>query len=98
LDIWQQATSAKASILLPNRATINDTHLISTKEQPMKYGKMTVEQNTMPVEVGILVEDGQPSGPFIANRERRGIAISDNVHQLNLTADEALMLLVVCQC
>ncbi len=59
----------------------------------MKYGKMTVEQNYIPVEVGILVEDQQPSGPFIANRERRGISISDNAHQINLTADEALMLL-----
>ncbi len=59
----------------------------------MKYGKMTVEQNYIPVEVGFLVENQQPSGPFIANRERRGISISDNVHQISLTADEALMLL-----
>ncbi len=59
----------------------------------MKYGKMTVEQNYIPVEVGFLVEDQRPSGPFIANRERRGISISDNAHHINLTADEALMLL-----
>ncbi len=59
----------------------------------MKYGKMTVEQNDVPVEVGFLVENLQPSGPFIANRERRGISISDNAHHINLTADEALMLL-----
>ena len=59
----------------------------------MKYGKLTVEVAREPVEVAILVDGSQQSGPFVANRERRGLSISDNVNVIRLTADEALELL-----
>src|SRR6266545_2487774 len=45
------------------------------------------------VKVGILVESHHQSGPCIANRERRDIAIADNARQLRLTSDETLELL-----
>jgi hypothetical protein len=60
---------------------------------PMKYGNITVDLNRVPVEVGILVEGRQQSGAFIANRERRGIRIADEKHQVDVTADDALLLL-----
>ena len=59
----------------------------------MKYGKLTTDLAREPVEVAILVDGGLQSGPFVVNRERRGLSISDNVHNIRLTADEALELL-----
>ena len=59
----------------------------------MKYGNITVNLNRVPVEVGILVEGLQQSGPFIANREQRGIRIANDIHQIDVTADDALLLL-----
>ena len=59
----------------------------------MQYGKMTVELRRQPVEIGILVDQQFQSGPFVANRERRGLSISDNQQLICLTADEALELL-----
>ena len=59
----------------------------------MKYGKLTADLAREPVEVVILVDGGHQSGPFVVNRERRGLSISDNVHNIRLTADEALELL-----
>ena len=63
----------------------------------MKYGNITVNLNRVPVEVGILVEGQQQSGAFIANRERRGIRIADGMHQIDVTADDALLLLAWLQ-
>jgi hypothetical protein len=60
---------------------------------PMKYGNITVNLNRVPVEVSILVEGRQQSGAFVANREQRGIRIADEQHQINMTADDALLLL-----
>ncbi|HZB96720.1 MAG TPA: hypothetical protein VE268_12250 [Herpetosiphonaceae bacterium] len=59
----------------------------------MQYGKMAVDLRRQPVEVGILVDHEFQSGPFVANRERRGLSISDNQQLICLTADEALELL-----
>lgn len=63
----------------------------------MKCGAITVDLNHEPVEVGILVEGQQQSGSFIANRERRGIHIADATHQIDVTADDALLLLAWLQ-
>ena len=54
---------------------------------------ITVDLNRVPVEVGILVEGLQRSGAFIANRARRGIRISNETHQIDIPADDALLLL-----
>jgi hypothetical protein len=59
----------------------------------MQYGEITIHLNREPVEVAILVEGQQQSGPFVANHLRRGIVISDNAHTLHLTVDEALTVL-----
>ncbi len=59
----------------------------------MEYGKMNAALNRQPVEVGIFVDGQRQSGPFVANRERRGLVISDSQHTIGLTADEALELL-----
>ena len=58
----------------------------------MKYGKLAVDLAQEPVEVAILVDGSRQSGPFVANRERRGVSISDNVNVIRLTADETLEL------
>lgn len=63
----------------------------------MRYGNITVELNRVPVEVSILVEGQQKSGAFIANRERRGICIADEKSQIDVTADDALLLLAWLQ-
>jgi ABC-type transporter Mla subunit MlaD len=63
----------------------------------MQYGAITVELNHVPVEIGILVEGQQQSGAFIANRERRGIRIANEMHQIDVTADDALLLLAWLQ-
>jgi hypothetical protein len=63
----------------------------------MQCGAITVDLNHEPVEVGILVEGQQQSGAFIANRARRGIRIADEMHQINVTADDALLLLAWLQ-
>jgi len=60
---------------------------------PMKYGNITVDLNRVPVEVSILVEGRQQSGAFITNRERRGIRIADEKNRIDVTADDALLLL-----
>jgi len=54
---------------------------------------ITVNLNRVPVEVGILVEGQQRSGAFIANRARRGIRITGETQQIDITADDALLLL-----
>ena len=59
----------------------------------MKYGKLAVDLAQEPVEVAILVDGSHQSGPFVANRERRGVSISDNANLIRLTADETLELL-----
>ena len=63
----------------------------------MKYGNIMVDLNRAPVEVSFLVEGHQKSGAFIANRERRGIRIADERHQIDVTADDALLLLAWLQ-
>jgi hypothetical protein len=59
----------------------------------MNCGAITVDLNRVPLEVSVLVEDRRLSGAFIANREQRGIRIADATHQLDITADDALLLL-----
>ncbi len=59
----------------------------------MRYGELTVELVREPVEVGILVDAGRQSEPFVANHNRRGATISDNAQQIRLSADEALAVL-----
>jgi hypothetical protein len=59
----------------------------------MKCGAITVDLNHAPVEIGILVDGQQQSGPFIANREQHGIRIADATHWIDVTADDALLLL-----
>jgi hypothetical protein len=63
----------------------------------MNCGAITVDLNRVPVEIGILVEGQQRSGAFIANRARRGIRIADATHQVDVTADDALLLLAWLQ-
>jgi hypothetical protein len=63
----------------------------------MRCGAITVDLNRGPVEVGILVEGQQQSGVFIVNRARRGIRIDDELHEIDVTADEALLLLAWLQ-
>jgi hypothetical protein len=63
----------------------------------MNCGAISVDLNHVPVEVGILVEGQRQSGPFIANRECRGIRIADATHQIDVTADDALLLLTWLQ-
>lgn len=58
----------------------------------MQIESITVELSREPVEVSVLVQDQALSGPYIANRERRGIIISGMARQICLTADEALAL------
>ncbi len=59
----------------------------------MQYEQITLELSREPVEVSILVDDQIHSGPFIANRQRRGIIIAASNNQICLTADESLALL-----
>jgi hypothetical protein len=63
----------------------------------MKCGAITVDLNHVPVEIGILVEGQMQSGAFIANRERRGIHIADEMQRIDVTADDALLLLTWLQ-
>jgi len=63
----------------------------------MEYGNITFEINRKPVEISILVEGQHQSGRFIANHDQRGIAITNAQHQIRLTADEALLLLIWLQ-
>ena len=63
----------------------------------MKCGAITIDLNRTPVEVGILAEGEQQSGTFIANRERRGIRIAHETHQIDVTTDDALLLLAWLQ-
>jgi hypothetical protein len=63
----------------------------------MKCGAITVDLNHVPVEVSILVDGPQQSGAFIANRARRGIRIASETHQIDMTADDALLLLAWLQ-
>lgn len=59
----------------------------------MQYEQITLELSREPVEVSILVDGQIHSGPFIANRQRRGLIIDDSNNQICLTADESLVLL-----
>ncbi len=63
----------------------------------MQCGAITVDLNHEPVEVSILVEGQQQSGAFVANRARRGIRIADEMHEIDVTADDALLLLAWLQ-
>jgi len=63
----------------------------------MNCGDITVDLNHAPVEISVLVEGRQQSGVFIANRGRRGIRIADSIHQIDVTADDALLLLAWLQ-
>jgi hypothetical protein len=65
----------------------------ATAEVHMNCGAIKVDLNHEPVEVSVLVKDGHVSGAFIANRERRGIRIANATHQIDVTADDALLLL-----
>jgi hypothetical protein len=59
----------------------------------MNCGTITVDLNQVPLEVSVLVEDRRLSGAFIANREQRGIRIANATQQIDVTADDALLLL-----
>jgi hypothetical protein len=59
----------------------------------MQYRNITLTVNREPVKISVLVEGQHQSGPFIANRDQRGITIADTQHQIRLTADETLTLL-----
>jgi hypothetical protein len=59
----------------------------------MNYGTITVDLNRVPLEVSVLVEDRRLSGAFIANRAQRGIRIASATQQIDVTADDALLLL-----
>jgi len=59
----------------------------------MNCGTIMVDLNHVPLEVSVLVEDRRLSGAFIANREQRGIRIANATQQIDVTADDALLLL-----
>jgi hypothetical protein len=59
----------------------------------MNCGTITVDLNRVPLEVSVLVEDRRLSGAFIANRGQRGIRIANTTQQIDVTADDALLLL-----
>ena len=59
----------------------------------MHCGTIIVELNHVPLEVSVLVENRRLSGAFIANRYQRGIRIANTTQQIDVTADDALLLL-----
>ena len=63
----------------------------------LKYGAITADLVHEPVEVAMLVDGGQVSGPFVANHNRRGMAVADEGQRMCLTADESLALLAWLQ-
>jgi len=59
----------------------------------MNGGTINVELNNVPLEVSVLVENRRLSGAFIANRYQRGVRIANMTQQIDVTADDALLLL-----
>jgi hypothetical protein len=59
----------------------------------LEYGKITAAVQREPVEISVLMRDQRQSGPFVTNREQRGVVIADSANQIRLTNDEALTLL-----
>ncbi len=59
----------------------------------LEYGKITAAVQHAPVEISVLMRDQRQSGPFVTNRDQRGVVIADSANQIRLTNDEALTLL-----
>src|SRR5215213_3945516 len=59
----------------------------------MNGGTISFDLNHVPLEVSVLVENRRLSGAFIANRYQRGIRIANTTQQIDVTADDALLLL-----
>lgn len=61
----------------------------------LEYGKLHADLLTAPIEMSILIKSDHAHGPFVSNRDQRGISIgtSESPFEIVLSNDEALMLL-----